>query len=196
MEFPFFDASDCDTHSSGQRCSTNAPAFSDRDGRIDRSGGDGRSCRCQPRRFRNARRILGDKILCSAAAFISVRIPRQIRGQFPGQNRMRGRRFKSLLLHTSVSRFLEMSENRSKSARVRAICNRAWTRRAPSAAQIARIRQNLSGRDFARSVDHRRRFAWGRNARLPTSAIDLQGDRGCTRRGGVRAAKVAFSAHA
>jgi hypothetical protein len=45
-------------------------------------------------------------------------------------------------------------------------------------------------------VSDGRRFVWGRNARLPTSAIDLQGDRGCTRRGGVTAAKVAVYAHA
>src|SRR5208282_2692425 len=66
-------------------------------------------------------------------------------------------------LHISVSRFLEMSENRSKSARVRAIRDLARTRRAPWSAQIGRIGQTLSGRDFARSVDHRRRFAWGRS---------------------------------
>jgi len=66
-----------------------------------------------------------------------------------------------------------MPENRSKSARVRAIRDRARTQRVPESAQIGRIGQNLSGRDFARSVDHRRRFAWGRNARLPASALPI-----------------------
>jgi hypothetical protein len=47
----------------------------------------------------------------------------------PGTTTRRGRGFKSLLLHTSVFRVLEMSENRSKSARVRAIRDRARTQR-------------------------------------------------------------------
>jgi hypothetical protein len=75
------------------------------------------------------------------------------------ERRSRGLRFKSLLLHISVSRVSDISENHSKSARARAICNRTRTQRARSAARIRRIRQNLSGRDFARSVDHRREFA-------------------------------------
>jgi hypothetical protein len=54
-------------------------------------------------------------------------------------------------LHTSVSRFPRISENRSKSARGRAICDRAGTRRTSPPAPIARIRQILSRRDFARS---------------------------------------------
>ncbi len=71
-----------------------------------------------------------------------------------------GERFASdCAIHISVSRFLEMSENRSKSAPVRAICDRAWTRRTPETAGIARIGQNLSGRDFARSMEIRRKFA-------------------------------------
>ena len=39
------------------------------------------------------------------------------------------------------------------------VCNHSWTRRTPSAARIRRIQQNLSGRDLARSMDHRRKFA-------------------------------------
>ena len=58
--------------------------------------------------------------------------------------------FKSLLLHHSIPRFSEISENRSKSARAHAIRHRAWTGRTPPAARIAENRQNLSGRDFAR----------------------------------------------
>ena len=75
------------------------------------------------------------------------------------KRRSRGQEFKSTLLHTSVSRVSEMAENRSKSARVRAIYDHAWTRRTPPAARIARIRQNLSARDFAGSMEIRRIFA-------------------------------------
>jgi hypothetical protein len=53
------------------------------------------------------------------------------------------------------SRFSDISENRSKSARVRAIRDRVRTRRTPSAARIPRIEQNLSGHDLPRSTDHR-----------------------------------------
>jgi hypothetical protein len=55
-------------------------------------------------------------------------------------------------IHTSVSRFPDSSENRSKSARVRAICDHAWIRRTQRAPLIARIRPNLSARDLPRSV--------------------------------------------
>ena len=44
----------------------------------------------------------------------------------------------------------------SKEKRARAIRDHAWTRRTPPAARIARIPQNLSGRDFARSAEPRR----------------------------------------
>jgi hypothetical protein len=49
---------------------------------------------------------------------------------------------------------------------VRPICDGARTRRTPSAAGILRIWQNLSGRDFARSVVHRHRFAWGQERQI------------------------------
>jgi len=45
-----------------------------------------------------------------------------------------------------------MSENRAKSARVRAICERARTGRMSPAARIARIWKTLSACDFARSI--------------------------------------------
>src|SRR5277367_355001 len=86
-----------------------------------------RSRRCPTSGFRSARRILGDKILCSTAALILSRIPRQIRGQFFDEKAKGGRQFKSALLHISVSRGSVIAENRSKSARVRAICDRART---------------------------------------------------------------------
>ena len=41
----------------------------------------------------------------------------------------------------------------------RATCDPAWTRRTTPSARISRIWRNLSGRDFARSADHRHRFA-------------------------------------
>ena len=67
------------------------------------------------------------------------------------------REFEFTPLRQTVLQFSDIPENQSKSARVRAICNHAWTRRTPSAARIRRIQQNLSGRDLARSMDHRRK---------------------------------------
>src|ERR1700683_4963738 len=61
-------------------------------------------------------------------------------------------------LHISVSRFLEMSENRSKSARVHAICAQVRTRRAALFLRFARNGQFLSRRDLPRSADHRLPF--------------------------------------
>ena len=71
----------------------------------------------------------------------------------------RGWKFKSTLLHTRVSRSADIAENRSKSARVRAICDRARTRRAALYQRFAKSGQFLSRRDFASSVDHRPMFA-------------------------------------
>jgi hypothetical protein len=64
----------------------------------------------------------------------------------------------SLLLHHSVLRFPDISENQSKTARVRAICAHAWTWRTSPAALIARIGQNLSRRDFVRSISEEGRL--------------------------------------
>ena len=49
-------------------------------------------------------------------------------------------------------RFSYLSENRSKSARARAICDHGWTRRTSPEALIGRIRRNLSGREIGRSI--------------------------------------------
>ena len=92
-------------------------------------------------------------------AKIRLNCAKKIRASCGHIRRGGGRRFKSLLPHHPVRQFSDLSENRSKSARVRAICDHAWTRRTPSAARIRRIQQNLSGRDLARSMDHRRKFA-------------------------------------
>jgi hypothetical protein len=51
------------------------------------------------------------------------------------------------------SRSADMAENRSKSARQRAICDRARTERAPLCGRFAQISQFLSGRDLPRSTD-------------------------------------------
>jgi hypothetical protein len=63
------------------------------------------------------------------------------------------------IIHHPVSRVLDISENCSKSTRVRAIRDHTWTRRTHPAPLIARNRRNLSGRDLPRSADHRLRFA-------------------------------------
>ena len=64
----------------------------------------------------------------------------------------RGREFKSRLDHHSVHPFLHFLENRSKSARMRAICDCAWTQRTSLAALFAGIKRKLSARDFVRSI--------------------------------------------
>jgi hypothetical protein len=68
------------------------------------------------------------------------------------QFRNRYREFESTPLHHSVLHFSYLSENCSQSARVRAICDDGWTRRASPAAPIGRIGRILSGRDFGRSI--------------------------------------------
>jgi hypothetical protein len=63
------------------------------------------------------------------------------------------------VIHISVSRVADIAENRSKSARVRAICDRWRTRRAALKAAIQQIGQFLSRRDLPRSAEHRLPFA-------------------------------------
>jgi hypothetical protein len=123
-----------------------------------------------------------DNALCSSSALIISESLAKSAGNFTMERRSRGQWFKSTLLHISVSRFSDITEYRSKSARVRAIRDRARTRRAPWSAQIRRIGQNLSGRDSARSVDHRHTFAHGGQAGLyayvanqPTDRLDSLG---------------------
>jgi hypothetical protein len=68
------------------------------------------------------------------------------------------RRFKSAPLHHPVLQFSDLWENRSKSARVRAICDCAWTRRAAPAALIGEHGKTYPGsillgpRMFARTA--------------------------------------------
>jgi hypothetical protein len=70
-------------------------------------------------------------------------------------------------IHHPVSQFSDVSENRSTSARVRAICDHAWTQKAAPAALIEGMRQKLSAFEFAKSMGIRSHFAY---AREPPSA--------------------------
>jgi hypothetical protein len=66
----------------------------------------------------------------------------------------------------------DSAKNRSKSARVRAICAHARTQRIGASAKIAQIWRNLSGRDLPRSADHRHAFAAEENAKLTSFSDD------------------------
>src|SRR5208282_4172000 len=97
---------------------------------------------------KHSRRMCGDNALSSSAALIFYKLVANPADNFAMKGRRRGRQFKSTLPHTSVFGVLDIPENRSKSAPVRAICDHAWTRRTPPERRIARIWQNLSGCDF------------------------------------------------
>jgi hypothetical protein len=71
------------------------------------------------------RRISGDENLASTAAFVQLEMLREIRGQFRRTKPNEGSRVQ-IHVHTQVSRFPRISENRAKIARVRAICDRTW----------------------------------------------------------------------
>jgi hypothetical protein len=105
------------------------------------------------------RRMRGDDALSSGAALIFREFVAKSADNFAMKRRSGGREFKSTPLHTPVPRVRDIAENRSKSARVRAICDHPRTQRILSEPQIARIGRFLSGRDFARSADHRLSFA-------------------------------------
>jgi hypothetical protein len=51
-----------------------------------------------------------------------------------------------------TSRPTAADSDRRRTLRARAICTRAWTRRASPAALFLRIRRNLSGREIGRSI--------------------------------------------
>jgi len=63
----------------------------------------------------------GDGALSSTAALIFSKFVAKSADNFAMKRRSGGREFKSTLLHHSVSRSSDIAENRSKSARVRAI---------------------------------------------------------------------------
>jgi hypothetical protein len=64
----------------------------------------------------------------------------------------RYRQFEFTPLHHPVPQFSDLSENRSKSARLRVICDHAWTQRAPLRSLFAGIKPKLSAPDFAWSI--------------------------------------------
>ena len=108
------------------------------------------------------------------AAFLLAKYRAKVADNFPNKTDHGVASSNPLLLHHPVPQFSDLSENRSKSARVRAICDHAWTQRTPSAARIRRIQQNLSGRDLARSMDHRRKFACSWNpANRPLHGLEV-----------------------
>ena len=107
------------------------------------------------------RRMRGDDPLSSSADLIFVKFIAKSAGNFAMEWRSRGRGFKSALLHHPVSRFSDITENRSKSARVRA--RFAITRGPGECLRVGPNRQNrpktYPGAIYARSADHRLRFA-------------------------------------
>ncbi len=108
---------------------------------------------------KHSRRTRGDNALSSSAALIFFKLVANSADNFAMKGRSGGRQFKSTLLHTSISRVSDIAENRSKSARVRAICAHVRTRRISLPPRIGRIWRNLSRRDLPRSADHRFKFA-------------------------------------
>src|SRR5258708_38648655 len=72
-------------------------------------------------------RMQGDDALSSTAALIFRKFIARYADNFSMKRRSSGRQFKSALVRTSVSRVSDIAENRSKSTRVRAICDRALT---------------------------------------------------------------------
>ena len=99
--------------------------------------------------------MCGDDALCSFAALIKTEYLAKSASNSAMERRSGGREFKSTLLHTSVSRSSHIAENRSKSARVRAIREHVWSQRTPPAARFAGIRPNLSAPDFGGSICRR-----------------------------------------
>ena len=142
---------DSHTHCSAAPLKPVLPLCNQRKSSRNRSGSNNGAERAQ--RFRNQRRSSGDEILSSTDASFSAQIPRQSCGQFPRTPPHHGVASSNpLLLHHTVLHFSDISENRSQSARERAICDDAWTRRASPAALIGRIRRNLSGSEISRSI--------------------------------------------
>jgi|HubBroStandDraft_4_1064222.scaffolds.fasta_scaffold410539_1 hypothetical protein len=76
--------------------------------------------------------MIGDYYLSSTAALIFWQFVAKFAGNFAMKRRRGGREFKSNADNSAVFKISAISENRSKSARVRAICDRAWTQRARS----------------------------------------------------------------
>jgi hypothetical protein len=101
------------------------------------------------------RRMRGDNALCSSAALINPEYPAKFAGNFAMKRRRGGRGFKSDADNSAVFKISDISENRFKSARVRAICDHAGPRERVSPRQLAQTGQLLSRRDLPRSMAHR-----------------------------------------
>ena len=103
--------------------------------------------------------------LSSTAAFFFSEYLAKPADNFAMRRRSERREFKSIPLHHPVPLISEIAENRSKSARARAICDPARTQRASLSGRSVRIGQFLSPRDLPRSADHRHAFAYDSAAR-------------------------------
>jgi hypothetical protein len=101
---------------------------------------------------KHSRRMRGDDALSSMAALIFRKSVAKFADNFSMKRRSGGRQFKSTLLHHPVYRYSDISENRSKFARVRAICDRWRTWRAALFQRFAESGQFLSRRDLSRSA--------------------------------------------
>src|SRR5271156_2209201 len=99
-------------------------------------------------------------MIISAAELLLIRAEYSAKfaGNFAMKKRRGGREFKSNADKSSVSRLWNHAENCSKSARVRAICDHPWTRRARSSETTGSNGQFLSRRDLPRSSEHRLPF--------------------------------------
>ena len=91
------------------------------------------------------------------------------------------REFEFEALHTLVSKFSDIPENRSKSARMRGICDHEWTRRAAAASLIGELLQNLSALDLSGSTNVRQEFAL-RDLNLASSCCYQAGPRSSCQR--------------
>lgn len=118
---------------------------------------------------KHSRRMRGDDALCcTAAALISGQFVVKSADNSAVNRRNRGQEFKSTLLHISVSRVLEMAENRSKYARVRAICAHARAQRIQHQPTLPNLAKPTR-RDLSRSADHRHSFACDSGRQIPGS---------------------------
>ncbi len=107
----------------------------------------------------------------------------QLRRQFCDEKATWDRQFKSTLLPTSVSGSADIAKNRSKSARERAICDRAHTQRASLSGGLARTGRFLSRGDLPRPAEHRLPFACNfydhrHHAATPSRKVESQSTTG------------------
>ena len=88
---------------------------------------------------KHSRRMRGDNALSSSAALTFYKLVANSADNFSMKRRSGGRQFKSTLLHISVSRFPDISENRAK----KSACARDSRSRAdPESALFGANRQN------------------------------------------------------